>query len=469
MFIGRKNELELLNDAYNSKKSELVVLYGRRRIGKSSLIYEFAENKPVFYLFEALEGETKQGQIKHFTDQLKDQIDDSLLESMEFKKWENVFSYLTERVISKKKAGNKLILFFDELQWMAAGRSKLVSLLKYYWDNHWKKENVMLILCGSVATFMVRKVLHSKALYGRTTLEILLKGMLVDEAFLMLDKKRSKEEALRYMLVFGGVPKYLEQINLNKSFNQNMNLLCFSPHGIMMKEVERIFYNQFRESQTYRKIVMLLKDGIYSLNEIGKKLNIASGGGLRQYLCNLERAELIHSFIPYDRNANTKFKKYTLLDEYLTFYYKYIHANLRAIQETSSNKLFETLTKDSFNSWMGFAFERFCIKHSGFLSGIMGFKDEVILASPYFERNDKRFQIDLLFKRADKVITICEIKHRNKKISTKVIPEMERKCSLIKIPKGYTLEKALISLYGPDRSLKDAGYFNHFIRLDDMF
>jgi predicted AAA+ superfamily ATPase len=293
--------------------------------------------------------------------------------------------------------------------------------------------------------------------------------MLVDEAFLMLDKKRSKEEALRYMLVFGGVPKYLEQINLNKSFNQNMNLLCFSPHGIMMKEVERIFYNQFRESQTYRKIVMLLKDGIYSLNEIGKKLNIASGGGLRQYLCNLERAELIHSFIPYDRNANTKFKKYTLLDEYLTFYYKYIHANLRAIQETSSNKLFETLTKDSFNSWMGFAFERFCIKHSGFLSGIMGFKDEVILASPYFERNDKRFQIDLLFKRADKVITICEIKHRNKKISTKVIPEMERKCSLIKIPKGYTLEKALISLYGPDRSLKDAGYFNHFIRLDDMF
>jgi AAA+ ATPase superfamily predicted ATPase len=101
MFVGRKNELELLNDAYNSKKSELVVLYGRRRIGKSSLIYKFAENKPAFYLFEALEGETKQGQIKHFTDQLKDQVNDSLLESMEFKKWENVFSYLTERVISK--------------------------------------------------------------------------------------------------------------------------------------------------------------------------------------------------------------------------------------------------------------------------------------------------------------------------------------------------------------------------------
>jgi len=98
----------------------------------------------------------------------------------------------------------------------------------------------------------------------------------------------------------------------------------------------------------------------------------------------------------------------------------------------------------------------------------MEFADDVLLASPYFESNDERFQIDLLYKRADRVITVCEIKHHNKKIGTRIIPEMERKCMLVKPPRGYAVEKALISLYGPDSSLKDAGYFHHFVTLDDI-
>ena len=98
----------------------------------------------------------------------------------------------------------------------------------------------------------------------------------------------------------------------------------------------------------------------------------------------------------------------------------------------------------------------------------MEFADDLLLASPYFERNDERFQIDLLYKRADRVITVCEIKHHNKKIGTHIIPEMERKCALVKVPRGYAVEKALISLYGPDNSLKEAGYFHYFVTLDDI-
>ena len=206
---------------------------------------------------------------------------------------------------------------------MAAGRIRLVSLLKYYWDNHWKGKHVMLILCSSVASFMVKKVLHSNALYGHTTIEILLKGFSPGEAAYLLGKKRSREEILSYQLVFGGVPKYLEQINPSQSFNQNMNTLCFSPHGIMLKEVERIFYSQFREPRTYLKILNLLKNGIFSLSEISSKTKIPSGGGLKQYLKNLERAEMIRSFVPFDRRRNSKFKKYTLADEYLTFFQIY--------------------------------------------------------------------------------------------------------------------------------------------------
>ena len=109
--------------------------------------------------------------------------------------------------------------------------------------------------------------------------------------------------------------------------------------------------------------------------------------------------------------------------------------------------MFETLTANSFNSWIGFAFERFCVKHSALLADIMGFGDDVLTAGPYFERQDIQFQIDLLYKRMDHVLTICEIKHMNKLIGTVVIPEMERKCKNIKIPHNHSLEKALIILW----------------------
>ncbi len=102
------------------------------------------------------------------------------------------------------------------------------------------------------------------------------------------------------------------------------------------------------------------------------------------------------------------------------------------------------------------------------LAFVMDFADDLLLASPYFEKNDERFQIDLLYKRADRVITICEIKHQNKKIGTYIIPEMQRKCALLKVPRGYALEKALISLYGPDNPLVNAGYFHYFVTLDDI-
>jgi len=274
---------------------------------------------------------------------------------------------------------------------------------------------------------------------------------------------------MKYIMVFGAVPKYLEQINTNKSFNQNMNVLCFSSQGIMVHEVDRIFYNQFREARTYLRIVNLLEDSIHSMGEISKKLKIASGGGLKQYLDNLELAEIIRPYTPLDRLETSKFKKYTLCDEYLLFYFKYIKPNIKTINESTSKKKFETLTGEGFKSWLGFSFERFCLKYSGTLARIMNFEDEVLLASPFFGRNDRKFQIDLLYKRADKVITICEIKHHNKKIGTKIIPEMERKCSLFKAPRGYTVEKALISLYGPDESLKNTDYFHHIVTLDDIF
>ena len=160
--------------------------------------------------------------------------------------------------------------------------------------------------------------------------------------------------------------------------------------------------------------------------------------------------------------------RYTLSDEFLIFYYKYIYPNIKIIEESDNVNLFENITKSSFEIWLGFAFERFCIKHAYYLAEKMGFAEKVKIASPYFERNDKSFQIDLLYQRFDNVITICEIKYHNKEIGTGVIADMERKIKFIKIPRGYSIETVLISIYGPNSQLKNTAFFDHYITIDDI-
>ncbi len=469
MFIGRTAELKLLETAYVSERAELAVIYGRRRIGKSALVAKFLAGKPQAFSFEALEDDNTPTQLSHFTRRLAGYLKEPLLEETAFKDWDSAFEYFTRHVLLNKKRGAKCIIFLDELQWMAAGKNALVALLKYYWDNHWKQHPVMLILCGSVSSFMIKNVLRSKALYGRTTLEINLKGLQPAEAYALLGKKRSIEEVLKYLLVFGSVPKYLEQIDVHRSFDENINSSCFSKNGSMLGEADKIFHSQFRTPATYFRIIRLLADSFCTSKDIGTRAGIKSGGGLSGYIDNLIHADLVVPFVPFDKNDSAKSVKYALNDEFLHFYLKYIKPNLQLIERSRSSKIFETIAGTGFDSWLGFAFERFCHKYAGLIANIMGFGDEVVKAGPLFGKTDERFQIDLIYKRTDKVVVVCEIKHRAGEISTVVIPDMQRKCALLHTPRGFTIQKALISLYGPDKALADSRFFDYFVRIGDFF
>jgi len=468
MFIGRTYELQQLQEKYNTKKSELAAIYGRRRIGKSCLVEKFAEDKEFFYKFEGIEGENTQGQMRTFAKTLNNYIRDPFLEKIDFDSWPGLFQYLTEKLIDDKNRTKKLVLFFDEIQWMAVRRDRMVSIIKYYWDNYWKKMNVLLILCGSIASFMVKRIIHSRALYGRITLEILLKGLPPDEAAKFFEEKRSHTEILKYLLVLGGVPRYLEEINLNRSFNQNINTLCFSKNGLLVHEIDKIFYSQFKEVETYLRIVSALKGNLLTFKDIAGKTAKKSGGSLRAAIELLVDAELVEFFISLDRGWNSKFRKYRLGDEFLAFYFKYMEPNIRLIQNGGQTRLFEKVSADSSDVWLGFAFERFCLKHSAYLAEIMGFKEEMLLAAPYFKHGQEGFQLDLVYKRTDNVIVACEIKYYNAPVSPAVIPEMEKKCAGLEIPRGFTLEKALISLYGPDDALRDTGYFSYYVTGEDI-
>lgn len=464
-FVGRETELQELNRLYQSESSKLIVIYGRRRVGKSRLIEKFIESKPALS-FEGLEKAQTKEQITQFTTDLLNQVQEPLLQNVSFKTWTPIFEYLTQYF---GKQSTKTVLFMDEFQWLAANQSKLVSLVKSYWDRFWSKQNVMLILCGSVSSFMIKRVIQSKALYGRTNWELCLQPLEPIQIFDLLDAKRSKDEAMLYSMILGGIPRYLQEINPNQSFDQNINRLFFLNNSLFLNEFQRIFYSQFKEYQLYEIIARSLKEGSKSLEEIAKVTKLSSGGGLRSYLENLEKAAFVTSYIPYSKDLNSKLKKYKLTDEFLRFYFKYVSPHLKLIRDNKKRNLFSQLIKPSWNPWLGFAFENFCLKNAIYLAELMGFADQLLQWGPYFKQGDKGFQIDLVYVRQDQVITICEIKYHAEKIGVDVIHEMERKCQLISVPRGYTVEKALISRFGADESLKALKYFHHSIIADDFF
>lgn len=464
-FIGREHELAKLEQLYAANTSKLVVVYGRRRIGKSALIEQFMKNKNALH-FEGLEGASTKEQLAQLIYDLSEQVNDPILKEIKPSTWQPILDYLT-KVFSQSKT--KTILFLDEFQWLSINQSKLVSLIKKIWDTQWSKQNVMLILCGSVCSFMTSRVISSKALYGRVHWECNLMPLNAAESYALLRKKRHTDEVMLYLLTLGGIPKYLCEIDLKKSFDQNINTLVFTKDGFLLNDYEKVFYSQFREYQTYETIVQCLKEQPLSLNEIAENLKLPSGGGLKSYLTNLEKASFITRFSPYNKTNNTKLIKYKLSDPYLRFYFKYIEPHKRLISQNRSRSLFTELVKPHWYAWLGFAFENYCLMNAMELARLMGFESAVTQWGPYFERGDTGFQIDLIFLRNDKVATLCEIKFYDSPISVEVVREVERKCQLLSLPHGTTLEKALISRVGPDASLQKLNYFDHYVTVEDFF
>lgn len=465
MIIGRKQEIYELNNDYDRNESSLVVIYGRRRIGKSSLVEYYANKKP-FLSFEALEGIAKPKQIEHFISQLNVQIEDEFLSQMKFTKWDEVFRYLTEKLKQSKK---KHVLFFDEFQWMAANQSSLVSLLKFFWDTEWKKLNVQLILCGSIASYMVDKVIKSKALYGRVDIELVITELRPFELRMFLDKGRSLHEVLKYILVMGGIPKYFELINKNESFEKNIQRLAFNSSGYLFNDYEKIFYAQFKEPRIYEKIIRFMLKKPQDLEDISGHLKMQSSGGVKRYLKNLEVARFIRSYKPIQKTT-TNIIKYKILDEYLIFYHKYILPQHKQIQNGSPNNFFVSKVKPEWTPWLGIAFENFCLKYNAVICDALGIKNVIDEVGPYFERKDTGgFQIDLLIKRTDNTWTICECKYYEAPVGVEVTIEFEKKISKLEIPRGISVEKVLITVNGADSSVEKLKYFNRILKIEDLF
>ena len=467
-FIGRDREIALLRTWQDKPhRSTLTAIYGRRRIGKTRLVEETYKNSFMLQ-FEGLERGTPFTQKDHFLKTFSRLTKENMTSITAHSSWEDILIFLSEYL--KKKP---TIIFFDEFQWMAGERQELVSIVKFVWDNYFVKNNcVHLILCGSVSSFIVKKVIHSKALYGRIDTILELSPLSFHNAWHGFMNKRNIYEALEYYMVVGGVPKYLELYNQNTSTMLNLKNLCFSKSGYLYNDVDRLFVSHFGKVKHYRTIVKFCAERKSATREeIINHCGMISGGRISKFLEELELAQFIESYHPVSRNESERLKRYRISDPYVRFYYKFIYPQRNKIKKlTTDFSLEKVLPQARYDIWRGLAFEYLCLTHADKIAKALDFAAVNYEYGSWFSRHDQKtgFQIDPVFIRADRVITICEIKYKNH-IGKEIIKAVEEKIKLFPNPKQYTIEKVLISALEPSKHLSPEGYFSRILTVNDLF
>jgi AAA+ ATPase superfamily predicted ATPase len=445
MFCGREQELALLQEQNWRDRGRLVVVYGRRRIGKTALI-EKAYNNEAFWKFEGLEGLKTAVQLQLFSKNLQNYTQNTPSTPVD---WIEAFEQLTTAIASYfKNSSQRLTIFIDEFQWMCEMKPELVSIFKNYWDNHFSKfPHVNFILCGSISSFIVGKVVRSKALYGRVDIELNLKALSYEACNQLLKATPLQNDLMTIFMTFGGVPQYLKELNPSLSLQQNLIEFAFKPSGYFFQEYTRLFISHFGKSDIYEKILSICAKHRLGAAELAAKCKVSFGGSFSNKLKELEDAGFIKGIAPVGRDNKSKDKRYVLYDEYLFFYFQLILPNAHQLSsgQIDTNHIFKS---KAFQQWRGYAFERLCHKMSSNIADALRFSAIDYHVGPWFKRaylGSHGTQIDLMFIRADKVITVCEIKTSATIQTSKLIKQIEQQRAILEkeFPK-YFIEWVLV-------------------------
>jgi uncharacterized protein len=468
MFVGREREITELNALIKAPAAKVAVVYGRRRIGKTSLISEaIGRNKAI--VLEGLENASTKEQLAAFVSQLSRQLKGDY-QDRGCKSWSEAFLLLEEAL-----KGKPMVIVIDELQWMANYRGEMVRALKMVWDNYLSKApGRTLILCGSIASFMTTKVIRSSAFYGRTDLIIHLQGFQLHETRRMLPQ-RGLTEVLDAQSFTGGVPKYLELLQGESSVLQAIGRQAFKAEGYFVDEYERLFTSHFGRNPEFERLVRALAAAPYGLSrrELALKADVPEGGWLTQLLYDLEAAGFIHSHHPFDKPAESRLIRYLLSDPWLSFYFAFLRPKLKAIKAQRDQDIFGMIRQSAaWRSWLGRAFELICMRHAERIAELLGFSGVQYDVGPWFRAPRKGLdgvQIDLAFGRADHVITLCEMKRQTAPLGKGIIAEMERKVVVLQteFPRS-TIQRVLVTDGPVSKDLKASGYFYRIITSEDL-
>lgn len=409
--IGRENEMAELRRCVESDRSEFVIVYGRRRVGKTFLVDSFFNRN---YDFSYVGGHklSKEKQLRGFAKALKQAAG---LEAMpKFADWSDAFDALEEYIDTLPK-NRKKIIFIDEMPWIDTPQSEFVEGLETFW-NGWgaRRDDIVFIASGSASSWMMDKLVDNPGgLHARITNHIYVRPFTLEQTREYLHSRKiiwDTYQILQLYMIMGGVPFYLSLLNPKESMAENIDRLFFRKNGVLRAEFDELYNAIFTNSKRYLDVVNLLynnKDG-YTYTEVSKALKI-EGDRLTIILKNLERCDFIISYTQYGNKS--KGTIYRLVDFYTLFYYKFLREN------DGKDELWWThnITGKSLESWQGRSFELVCLTHLPQIKKALGIEGIATSASSwrYYgnkESGKKGAQIDLVIDRADRLINLCEIK-----------------------------------------------------------
>lgn len=408
--IGRERECEELKWAMDSHRSELVVLYGRRRVGKTFLVRRFFNDTYCFHYVGA-HNQKKSIQLQNFRESLVRYSSQNDIPTLQ--NWHDAFLQL-EKYLEYCNEKRKVI-FFDEMPWMDTQGSDFVAELEYFWAN-WvqNRDDIVFIACGSATSWMKEKIEDNQGgLHNRITHRIYLRPFYLNECKAYLEDhgfEWDDYQILQCYMLFGGVPYYLSLLRPYLSLPENVDALIFRRGGDLSNEFKELYNALFRSADRYIVIVKLLstKRQGFLRGEIEKATGF-SGGGLTKMLDNLERCDFIVSYGQYGNKSRQTL--YRLADFYTLFYLRYVENN----QSRDEQYWQHHFSDRSVEAWEGFTFEEVCLRHLPHIKfglGISGMATESSAWRFIPTQDDQRkgAQIDLVIKRADKVIHLVEMK-----------------------------------------------------------
>lgn len=453
-----------------SERSEFVVVYGRRRIGKTFLVRRFFRDNYAF----SFVGKHEMGREQQLTEFAKELMRYSHSTFVpQLKNWTEAFDAL-QRLLETYGIPDKKVVFFDEMPWMDTPKSDFVSALENFW-NGWAnmRDDIVLVACGSATSWMVDKLLHNQGgLFNRITQKIYLRPFKLSEMEQYLDEKHfgwNRYQIAQCYMILGGIPFYLTLLNPKLSLLSNIDELFFADaHAMLRTEYNELYSTLFKRPDNYLAVIRMLterKEG-FTRKEISEKTKLG-GAALSKILSDLEQCDFIFSYARYGNAKNNAI--YRIKDFYTLFYYKYVNG----IDTKDSLRWTHLSSTPQVSSWQGFSFELLCLLHLDEIKKALGIDRILNDASAWRSRQpEQNTQIDLVIERADHNINLCEMKFSSGMYA--IDKDYEQKLrERMSIFLAETMTRCstritMVTTYGVLQN-KHSGIVNDEVLLDDLF
>ena len=463
-FVDREKELNFLNSEYEKKESSLVIIYGRRRIGKTSLIKEFKKNKDTIYFLATEESELQNIQL--LKNIVAENLKNNLLLDTSVQKWETVF-----KEIAKTKLERKKLIVIDEFQYLGKSNPAFPSIFQKIWDEILKEKNVMVILCGSLIHMMEAQTLnYNSPLYGRRTGQIKLKEIPFKNYKKFFNSNLTEKKLIEKYAVTGGVPKYIESFTARKSIYDEIQENILNKQSYLYEEPLFLLQNEVLEVGNYFSIIKSIASGNRKLGNIASNLSV-SPTSLSKYLQTLINLDILEREVPVTEKNSEKSKKgqYKIKDNFIAFWFQFIYPNKAFLEMGQEQVVLNKIKKNFIDNNVSFVYEDVCREKMWELNaeGKLGMSFDKL--GRWWNQDQEIDIVGVDTTGEDIIFGECKY-YTNKQMDAKVFYELQSKAKLVDWKKEKRKETyILFSISGYTEELKEiAKKRNDLILVDNI-